>query len=223
MTGAGAPFGAHPYGAVAAVYDELATLYSLAAIDRSKRAGVEALTPGERVLFAGVGRGKDALLALRRGVRVTAIDLAPAMLARFRAALARAGLEARTIEGDVADHRPDEPYDAVVAHYFLNLWDAETAGAMLVRLRMLLRPGGRLVLADFAPPSGGLVARVLTAAYYRPIDWIAWALGFCALHPILDYAALLPAAGYRLVRTQRFPVLFGENPAYVSIVAERVD
>lgn len=223
MSGSGAPFGAHPYGAVAAVYDELATLYSLGAIDRSKQAGVDALVPGEAVLFAGVGRGADALRAVRRGVRVTAIDLAPAMLARFRAALVRAGLAAQTIEGDVADHAPAAPYDALVAHYFLNLWDAPTAGAMLVRLRTLLRPGGRLVLADFAPPSGGLVARALTAAYYRPIDWIAWALGFCALHPILDYASLLPAAGYRIVRTQRFPILFGENPAFVSIVAERVD
>lgn len=223
MSGSGAPFGAHPYGAVAAVYDELATLYSLGAIDRSKGAGVEALAPGERVLFVGVGRGSDALVAARRGCRVTAIDLAPAMLARFRASLDREGLAAETIEGDVADHRPAELYDAVVAHYFLNLWDAPLAGAMLARLRSYLRPGGRLVVADFARPSGGVVASLLANAYYRPIDWLAWALGFCALHPILDYGELLPAAGFRITSERRFPVLGGRDPAYVSIVAERID
>ncbi|MBY0399033.1 class I SAM-dependent methyltransferase [Myxococcota bacterium] len=216
-------FDTHSYGALAGIYDELATCYSLGAIDRSKRAGAATLVAGERVLFAGVGRGTDALLAARRGVRVTAIDLAPAMLARLRGSLAREGLPAETLEGDVADHRPAAPYDAVVAHYFLNLWDAPQAAAMLVRLRALLRPGGRLVVADFARPEGGRLARCLTAAYYRPIDWVAWMLGFCALHPILDYAALLPAAGFRIRHEERFAVLWGANPAYASIVAERID
>ena len=49
------------------------------------------------------------------------------------------------------------------------------------------------------------------------------ALGLCALHPILDYGALLPAAGFRVVGERRFPVLLGRDPAYVSIVAERID
>jgi SAM-dependent methyltransferase len=145
------------------------------------------------------------------------------MLARFRAALDREGLAAETLAGDVADHRPVAPYDAVVAHYFLNLWDAPLAGAMLAHLRSLVRPGGRLVVADFARPAGGLVSRLLANAYYRPIDWLAWAMGFCALHPILDYGALLPAAGFRIAREQRFAVLGGRDPAYVSIVAERID
>ncbi|MBK7949034.1 MAG: class I SAM-dependent methyltransferase [Deltaproteobacteria bacterium] len=223
MSGSGTPFAAHPYGAVAAVYDELAALYSLGAIDRSKRAGVSALAPGERVLFVGAGRGSDVVGAVRRGCRVTAVDLAPAMLARLRASLDREGLAAETILGDVADHRPAEPYDALVAHYFLNLWDTPLAGAMLAHLRSLVRPGGRLVVADFARPSGGSVASLLANAYYRPIDWLAWALGYCALHPILDYGVLLPAAGFRITREQRFAVLGIRDPAYVSIVAQRID
>lgn len=223
MSQAGGPFAAHSYAAVAAVYDELATLYSLGAIDRSKRAGLEGLSSGERVLFAGVGRGSDALAAARRGCRVTAVELARVMLARFRASLASAALEAQTIEGDVADHRPAEPYDAIVAHYFLNLWDAPLAGAMLAHLRTCLRPGGRIVVADFARPSDGLAGRCLANAYYQPIDWIAWVFGFCALHPILDYGVLLPAAGFRIASERRFPVLLGRDPAFVSIVAERVD
>jgi hypothetical protein len=78
------------------------------------------------------------------------------------------------------------------------------------------------MLADFARPSGGGVARALTNAYYRPANAVAWALGFCALHPILDHAALLEPLGFRIRSERRFPVLLGIDPAYVSIVAERV-
>lgn len=214
-------FDRHSYAAVASIYDEIAACYSLGRIARSKRAGIEAFAAGERVLFAGVGRGQDAVEAARRGVRVTAIDLAPTMLARFERALARAGLAAECIQGDVATHRPAEPYDGIDASYFLNLWDEPRAQAMLEHLARLLRPGGLLVVADFARPRGGRLARLVAEAYYRPVDWIAFSLGLCELHPILDHHALLGRAGLRIVREQRFPVLFGSDPAFVTIVAER--
>ncbi|MEZ4331134.1 MAG: methyltransferase domain-containing protein [Myxococcota bacterium] len=222
MSGERPRFDAYSYAAVASVYDEIAAFYSLGRIARSKAAGIDAFAPGERVLFAGVGGGADAVEAARRGIRVTAIDLAPAMLARFERRLAGAGLAAETILGDVALHRPATAYDGVDASYFLNLWDAPRARAMLVHLASLVRPGGRIVLADFARPRGGRVCRAIAEAYYRAVDWIAWALGLCELHPILDYHALAAEAGLRIVREHRFPVLLGSDPAFVTIVAERV-
>lgn len=215
-------FDDYPYDAVAFLYDELAAAYSLGRIRRSKQSQLAAIARGDRVLYAGVGRGSDALLAARFGARVTAIDLSPRMLARFERRLAREGLEARLIHGDVADHAPDFEYDVVVANYFLNLFDVARAREMLRRLSGLVRRGGLLMLADFARPAGGGVARALTSAYYRPVNAIAWALGFCALHPILDHARLLEPLGFRIRSERRFPVLLGVNPAYVSIVAERV-
>lgn len=223
MSGERARFDRHSHAAVASVYDEIAAFYSLGRIARSKAAGIEAFAAGEHVLFAGVGRGADAVEAARRGVRVTAIDLAPAMLARFERRLAQAGLTAETIRGDVAAHRPARPYDGIDASYFLNLWDTPRAQAMLVHLASLLRPGGKLVVADFARPRGGRISRAIAEAYYRPVDWIAWALGLCELHPILDYRALVGAAGLRIVRERRFPLLVGGDPAFVTIVAERTD
>ncbi len=215
-------FDEYPYDVVAALYDELAALYSLGRIRRSKEVQLAAIAKGDRVLYAGVGRGADALLAARFGARVTAIDLSPHMLARFERRLAREGLEAELIEGDVADHRPVADYDAVVANYFLNLFDVPRARDMIRRLGGLVRRGGVLMLADFAQASGGGLARALTSAYYRPVNGIAWAMGLCALHPILDYVRLLEPLGFRIRSERRFPVLLGVNPAYVSIVAERV-
>jgi len=218
----GARFDEFGYDRVAFLYDELAALYSLGRIRRSKEVQLEWIAKGDRVLYAGVGRGTDALLAARFGARVTAIDLAPRMLARFERRLAREGLEAELIVGDVADHQPASDYDVVVANYFLNLFDVERAREMLRHLGSLVRRGGALMLADFARPSGGRLARAVTSAYYRPANGIAWAAGCCALHPILDYARLLAPLGFRIRSERRLPVLLGVNPAYVSIVAERV-
>lgn len=215
-------FDAYSYESVAWLYDELAALYSLGRIARSKRAQLDGIAVGERVLFAGVGRGLDARVAVRRGAHVTAIDLSPRMLERCARGLAREALEAELIRGDVADHRPERAYDVVVANYFLNLFDEARTGEMIRQLGQLVRPGGLLVLADFARPLGGPGARAITNAYYRPVNWIAWVLGFCALHPIPDYPRLLEPLHFRIRSEQRFPVLFGSNPAFVSIAAERL-
>lgn len=215
-------FDDYSYDTAAWLYDELAALYSLGRIARSKRAHLDRIGAGDRVLFAGVGRGSDALIALRRGAKVSAIDLSPRMLARFERRLVRAGLEAELLGGDAAEHRTERPYDAVVANYFLNLFDEARAAAMLSKLGQLVRPGGLLLLGDFAPAQGGPLARAMTSAYYRPVNWIAWALGFCALHPIPDYPRWLGPIGFRVLSERRFPVLLGSNPAYVSIAAERM-
>lgn len=215
-------FDEYSYGSIAGFYDWLASIYSRGQIAASKRGQLESIECGDRVLYAGVGRGQDALLAARFGAQVTAIDLAPEMLERLSKRLAREGLESELICGDASVHKPDERYDVVVANYFLNLFDVEHAREMLRHLGELVRPGGTLLLTDFALPQGGPVARAITEIYYRPVNWIAWAFGFCALHPILDYARLIEPMGYRIHSERRLPVLLGVNPAYVSIVAHRV-
>lgn len=215
-------FDEYPYGSVAFVYDWIAAVYSRGRIGLSKRVQLDEIEADDRVLYAGVGRGEDAVLAARFGARVTAIDLAPAMIRRLSRRLEREGLDVELLCGDVSSHKPERPYDVVVANYFLNLFDVERAREMLRHLRGLVKPGGTLMLADFALPRGGLMARALTELYYRPVNWVAWAFGLCALHPILDHARLIEPLGFRIRSQRRLPVLLGDHPAYVSIVADRV-
>jgi demethylmenaquinone methyltransferase/2-methoxy-6-polyprenyl-1,4-benzoquinol methylase len=216
-------FDRYAYGPVAGLYDELARLYSRGRIGLTKELSLEFVNPGDRVLYPGVGRGAEALEAARKGALVTGVDLSPEMLARFRAGLDREGLDARLIEADVSRHRPSEPYDVVVANYFLNLFDAVAARAMLEILGRSLRPGGLLVITDFARPQGAAPGRWATELHYRPVNWIAWILGLCALHPILDYPTLLlEVGGFRVVSQRRLPVCFGDNPAYLLLAAERL-
>jgi demethylmenaquinone methyltransferase/2-methoxy-6-polyprenyl-1,4-benzoquinol methylase len=215
-------FDEYSYGTIARFYDWLAGVYSRGQIAASKRGQLDEIECGDRVLYAGVGTGQDALRAVRAGARVTAIDLAPEMLERFAKQLAREDLDAELVCGDVSVYKPSGLYDVVVANYFLNLFDVEHAREMLRHLCELVKSDGALLLTDFALPQGGPIARAITEIYYRPVNWIAWALGFCALHPILDYARLLEPMGFRVRSERRLPVFLGANPAYVSIVGRRV-
>ena len=215
-------FDEYSYGRVAGVYDLLAGLYSFGQIGATKRVQLDSIKSGDRVLYAGAGAGDELLLAARFGARVTAVDLAEEMLERVSKRFVREGLSSELICGDVASHKPDELYDVVVANYFLNLFDTERAREMARHLCELVKPGGTLLLTDFALPKGGPLARLISEMYYRPINWIAWVLGFCALHPILDHARLIEPMGFRIRSAQRFPILSGANPAFVSIVAQRV-
>ena len=215
-------FDRHDYDPVAGIYDELAAFYSRGRIGATKRSQLDCLKPGDRVLYPGVGRGADAIEAARLGAVVTGIDLSPRMLGRLRRGLDREGLDAELIEGDVSRHRPRAPYDVVAAHYFLNLFDADRARTMLALLDRWQRPGGLLLISDFAPPLGSGLGRLVSEAYYRPVNWIAWALGLCALHPILDYRSLLEPTEFRIVAEQRWPVSRRRNPAYLTIAAERM-
>jgi demethylmenaquinone methyltransferase/2-methoxy-6-polyprenyl-1,4-benzoquinol methylase len=166
------------------------------------------------VLYVGVGRGEEALEAARRGADVTGLDCSPAMLDRFRGSLDADGLSARVVVGDLFAHSaPRGGYDCIAAHFVLNVFPRDVVREALGHLAAQLRPGGRIVVADFAPPSGAL--GLLARAYYRLVNLAGWSLGLAALHPIYDYGVMLEALGWKVIRRVKF------GP-YESLTATRV-
>ncbi len=105
---------------------------------------------GEAVLDVGCGAGLDlwraARLAGPRG-RARGIEPSPEMVARARRALGAAGVAADVVAGAAeAIPCPDAAFDLVLSNGALNLSpDKETAFG---ELRRVLRPGGRLQVAD---------------------------------------------------------------------------
>jgi ubiquinone/menaquinone biosynthesis C-methylase UbiE len=209
------------HSAVAWCYDEIAALYSLGRIARAKASQVRLLEAGECVLYAGVGRGEEALLAARSGVRVTALDASGAMLARFRRALTSKRAQAELVCGDLFGHAPAQPYDTVVANFFLNVFSPDEMRRALSHLVSLVRPGGRLMIADFAPPRGSAAARLMCRAYYRPVSLAAFACRLAALHPIYDYALEFEKLGLALIRRDEFRLAERTPVFFESLVARR--
>ena len=79
------------YAIVGPLYDFISTVYSGNSIQHCKVAHLDQLKPGDKVLFAGVGHGRDALYAAQRGAEVTVVDLSQTMLSNFSGILEKDG------------------------------------------------------------------------------------------------------------------------------------
>ena len=101
------------------------------------------VSPGDRVLDAGCGSGQFAIAFAERGMRLTGVDLAPAMIERARAHAAGRGLAIEwRIEHLAQISDPAAVYAAI--HCRAALQFVPDVVATLREFRRLLRPGGRL-------------------------------------------------------------------------------
>lgn len=114
---------------------------------------IDALRPGETVLDIGCGAGMDLLIAARRvgpTGRAIGVDMTPAMRAKARDAARAAGLSNVEVREGDAEALPvgDASVDVVLSNGVMNLTpNKEKAYGEIARV---LRPGGRLLLADIA-------------------------------------------------------------------------
>jgi len=209
------------YRIVGPCYELFCGFYSAARIQRCRMAMIERIKPGERVLFAGVGGGSEAVVAAARGAAVSAVDTSEAMLRRLRRklALTKTAIQVDVRNDDVRNLTEYDQFDWVFANFFLNVFDPIEMRRVLSHLSRLARIKGHVVIGDFRPLHGSALHRALQRAY-----WYAALLPFAivvgnAIHPIYDYSTCLPTACLQMVETRSF-VIAGVD-LYWSILTRR--
>lgn len=171
------------------------------------------LEPGDDVLDLGSGGGIDVLLSARRvgpTGRAYGLDMTPEMLELARANQAKAGVtNAEFLEGHIeAIPLPEQSVDVVVSNCVVNL--SVDKGAVFAETYRVLRPGGRLAIADIVAdraPDRGAEADVDDA------EWAACIAGALTRD---RYRAHIEDAGFTAVEiTDSHPVTDGFTSVFV--------
>src|SRR2546427_1946830 len=149
------------------------------------------LRPGERVLDLGRGAGLDVLLSAKRvapGGQAYGVDMTDEMLAVARGNQTRAAIPNATfLKGTIEQiPLPDASVDVVISNCVINL--AADKRAVLREAHRVLRPGGRLAVADMVALSE------LPDAVKRSLD--QWAGCIAGTISIDEYVDALRDAGF---------------------------
>ena len=112
---------------------------------------VDQIQSGEQILDVGCGAGMDSLIAstlVGSSGHVTGIDMTEAMLAKAKVSAIEMG--AQNVEFHIGDAEnlpaDEESVDVVISNGVFNLVPAKAAA--LKEMHRVLRPGGRLQIAD---------------------------------------------------------------------------
>jgi ubiquinone/menaquinone biosynthesis C-methylase UbiE len=122
---------------------------------RQKTAKLARIQPGDKVLDVGCGTGTMALEVARRAGRagrVTGIDPSSEQIARARSKEARHNVPIDFQIG-VIEHlpHPDQTFDVVLSTLMMHHVPAPLKRQGLAEIARVLKPGGRLIIADFKP------------------------------------------------------------------------
>lgn len=163
-----------------------------------------------RLLDMGTGPGFLAIGFAEKGHHVTGVDLSPKMLNIAKGKAMERGLDINFIHGNAIDPPSfDEPFDGVTCRNLL--WTLPDPLEALKAWKELLRPGGRVVIADgnWDKPHHKEDETMITAfrkAYSSFRQELPFFLGMSAA----DAMNLLERTGFSQI--DRYDQLFGKNP-----------
>jgi ubiquinone/menaquinone biosynthesis C-methylase UbiE len=149
-------------------YDLVTNLMTLGQAPRLRKTTVDQalIKADDSVLDVGCGTGEVTLLAKTRAKHgsVYGIDPAPEMIAVARKKAARKRLEIDFRVGVIeALPFPDSSIDVVTSSLMMHHLPENLKVRGLAEIHRVLKPGGRLLIADFMRPTGSLLNHVFIA------------------------------------------------------------
>ena len=110
------------------------------------------IPPGQKMLDVGCGAGQTAIPAAKNGVIVTGVDIASNLIEQARSRAQAERLDAIFEEGDAEQlNFPDASFDVVVS--LIGAMFAPRPEKVAGELLRVCRPGGRIIMGNWTPPS----------------------------------------------------------------------
>ena len=178
---------------------------------RQRTINLACIQPGEQVLDVGCGTGTLAIEVARRvgrAGRVAGVDPGAQQIARARAKAARRNLPVEFQVGVIEQLPfPNQTFDVVFSTLMMHHLPKSLKRQGLAEIARVLKPGGRLVIADFT----------------RKQDRRGWAARFHAGgSSIQDLVALVSDADFERVETEEMqPSRFSTFPGAGIVLAHK--
>jgi ubiquinone/menaquinone biosynthesis C-methylase UbiE len=195
---------------IAPAYRTLETIAFGGDLQRARIACLCEIETPRRVLIIGEGNGRFLceLLRIHPNVEIDCVDASARMLELARRRLERrlptGATRTRFLQRDITSWiPPDQVYDLIVTHFFLDCFSGDRIADVVNRLSRAATPNATWLLADFCMPADGLVrirARLWLAAMYR---FFQFAAGIEA-RKLEDPSPFLRTAGFALASQHFF-------------------
>jgi len=185
-----------------AKYDRGMRLLTLGRIDHIKNKIASSwVGPGDEVLEIGCGTGALAALMTECGAHVLGIDVSDPMLAVARGTAPKAIFHHMT--ATEIDQFDAERFDRIVATLsFSELSECEL-DYVLEASAGILKPGGKLVVADEIPASGRW-QRTVARLVRWPLAALTFLLTQNTTHALRRFEERLDRAGYRVLHSEQY-------------------
>ncbi len=161
--------------------------------------------PGDHVLDLGCGTGALSLLAAKKGARVKAIDINPAMLDIARRKAEEAGLSQSIefVEMGVAElgKEKEQSYDAVTSGLCLSELTEQELDHTLHEAHRILKPEGLLLVADEVRPKK-LIRRILNALFRSLLKAFVFLATRTATRALKNFQGRLEKRGFRIISSE---------------------